>query len=180
MAKAASSPAHSREKQAPRPPPHPLPGISHSSAQRKNEPEPVLRCVRGPDIGLPVVTMSARAFVHGMLTNSYYSLCPFLSSGAHEMIYQQELRTGCRVLGRGRRLEKSFYEIKAWSPKGHTAAGDALIHSLMHPFNTCFLRPRTKPGLWESVVSKRGEVTVLLESQTWGKADSEQVTCRCT
>lgn len=116
------------------PPPHPLPGLSHSSAQRKNEPEPVLRCVQGPDyclghIGLPVVTMSTRAFVHGTLTNSYYSLCPFLSSGANEMIYQQELRTRCQVLGRGRRLGKSFYEIKAWSPKDTHHNLQCLSHS---------------------------------------------------
>lgn len=135
MAKAASSPAHSREKQAPLPPSSlPSRAFSHSPAQRKNEPEPVLRCVQGPDyclghIGLPVVTMSTRAFVRGTLTNTYYSLCPFLSSGANEMIYQQELRTGCQVLSRGRRLGKSFYEIKAWSPKDRRHHLQCLSHS---------------------------------------------------
>lgn len=69
-----------------------------------NDPGPVLRGVQGPGycpghIGLPVVTMSTRAFVCDTVTNSHYSLCPFLSSCANKMIYQQELRTGCQVLG---------------------------------------------------------------------------------
>lgn len=54
-------------------------------------------------IGLPVVTMSTRASVHDMVPKSHYSLCPFLSSCANKMIYQQELGTGCQAVGRGRR-----------------------------------------------------------------------------
>lgn len=110
----ASSPSCNKEKRGSTAPPHfPYPAFSRSPAQRKNGPGPVLRRVQGPDycpghVGLPVVTMSTQAFVHDTVPNSHYSLCPFLSSCANKMIYQQELRTGCQVLGKGRRHRNCF------------------------------------------------------------------------
>lgn len=109
-------PAHpttGRSMGPPAPPHFPSPASSHSPAQRKNDPGPVLRHVQGPDyclghIGLPVVTMSARAFVCDMVSDSHYLLCPFLFSCANKMIYQQELWIGCQVPHRGRRHGNCF------------------------------------------------------------------------
>lgn len=121
--------------------------FSCSPAQRKNDPGPVLSRVQGPDccpghIGLPVVTMSTRAFVCDTVPDSHYSLCPFLSSCANKMIYQQELGTGCQVLGRGKRHGNVLWN-KALAAKGHTLQSQmpppqdldvAFIHSLIHWF----------------------------------------------
>lgn len=95
------------------PPSFPSPALSRFQAQRRNDLGPILRLVQRPDyclghIGLPVVTMSIRAFVHDMVPDSHYSLCPFLSSCANKMIYQQELGTSCQVWGRKTRHGNDF------------------------------------------------------------------------
>ena len=113
MVKATSSPSRSRGEAGFRSPFLTSLAFSRSPAQRKNDPGPVLRRVLGPDycpghIGLPVVTTSTQAFVRDTVPDSHYSLCPFLSSCANKMTYQQELGTGCQVLGRGRRHGNCF------------------------------------------------------------------------
>lgn len=79
--------------------------------------------------------MSTRAFVRRTLTNSYYSLCPFLSSGAMKWFISRSSGQAARFWAEEGDLGNPFMN-KGLVPKGHTSPSPMSFPQLqmMHSF----------------------------------------------
>lgn len=114
-------------------------------AQRKNDPGPILRCVQGPDhcpghIGLPVVTMSTRAFVRDTVPDSHYSLCPFLPAVPIKWFISRNLGRAARFWAEEGGMGTILWN-KGLAAKGHNSQSQM---PLPHTLNVAFIPPFTR------------------------------------